>query len=149
MTERVVVDASVAFKWIFPEEHSGEARSLLNQWINNHTTILVPAWFMFEIVNILYKHIRRNALTLQAAFLLIEEMQNIGIQIPEYDQGLHNRALELTIEFRLNAAYDAHYMALAERMNCDLWTADERLWNSVRTALGWVRWIGEPPPTPA
>lgn len=53
------------------------------------------------------------------------------------------RAVELASDLGLPAVYDAHYLALAERMGCELWTADERLWNSVRTSLSWVRWIGE------
>jgi predicted nucleic acid-binding protein len=56
---------------------------------------------------------------------------------------LSTRALELADRFGLSATYDAHYLALAEREGCEYWTADERLWNSVRAQLGWVRWLGE------
>ena len=53
------------------------------------------------------------------------------------------RALEIMQRFALPSAYDAHYLALAEARQCECWTADERLWNAVRNALSWVRWIGE------
>ena len=26
---------------------------------------------------------------------------------------------------------------------CESWTADERLWNAVKSGLPWVRWIAE------
>jgi predicted nucleic acid-binding protein len=45
--------------------------------------------------------------------------------------------------FNRPAAYDAHYLALAEMMNCEFWTADERLFNAVRDKLSWVRWLGQ------
>lgn len=145
MSESIVVDASVAFKWLIYEEYSDEARSLLLQWRTEQIDILAPSWFMFEIVNILYKYIRRGELTLAEGIRLIGVTRRLDIRILEYDQDLHVRALEITNQFRLSAAYDAHYLALAERLNCELWTAEERLWNSVRASLGWVRWIGEPP----
>ena len=46
-------------------------------------------------------------------------------------------------QFSLPSAYDAHYLALAESRQCECWTADERLWNTVKNALPWVRWLGQ------
>ena len=45
---------------------------------------------------------------------------------------------------RLNraAAYDSFYLALAEGLQCDLWTADRRLFNAVD--LPWVHLAGAP-----
>ena len=34
---------------------------------------------------------------------------------------------------------DAHYLALAERENCEFWTADTRLLNALKGNLPWVR----------
>ncbi len=41
----------------------------------------------------------------------------------------------------LPAAYDAHYLALAERMGAELWTAATRLLRAVRDRLSWVRLV--------
>ena len=51
------------------------------------------------------------------------------------------RILELASQFKLPARYDAHYLALAEREQCEFWTADERLYNSVKDQLSWVRFM--------
>ena len=146
MNGRLVVDASFAVKWILEEEYTAQAISALAEWHSQHTDVFAPAWFLFEITNVLYQRIRRGELTSDDALRLISESQQAGVQLIDYDDRLHARALELAHQFNLNAAYDAHYLALAERMNCELWTADERLWNSTRAQLGWVRWIGELPP---
>ena len=53
------------------------------------------------------------------------------------------RAFELATRFRRPAAYDAHYLALAEHLACPFWTADERLYNSVRDSFPLIRWLGD------
>ena len=60
---------------------------------------------------------------------------------------IHIRAIQLSKQFRLPAAYDAHYLALAESKHCELWTADKRLWNSIKGKLPWVRWLSDYQPT--
>ena len=68
-------DASVAFKWLFDEDYSNEARALYLQWRNEQTQIIAPTWFMFEITNILYQRIRRGDLMLDAAQSALDELQ--------------------------------------------------------------------------
>ena len=149
MNGRLVVDASFAVKWILEEEYTAQAISALAEWHSHHTDVFAPTWFLFEITNVLYQRIRRGELTSDEALRLISESRQAGVQLIDYDEVLHARALELAHQFNLNAAYDAHYLALAERIDCELWTADERLWNSTRAELGWVRWVGELSPNSA
>lgn len=52
-------------------------------------------------------------------------------------------ALRLAQEFNRPRAYDTAYLALAELRRCEFWTADERLYNSVRDRLDWVHWVGD------
>jgi predicted nucleic acid-binding protein len=41
-------------------------------------------------------------------------------------------------------AYDAQYLALAESLKADLWTADRRLFNSVQQAgVNFAHWLGD------
>ncbi len=54
---------------------------------------------------------------------------------------LHARALALAARLDLPAAYDAHYLALAEWLGGELWTADGRLARAVGASLPWVRLI--------
>ena len=55
---------------------------------------------------------------------------------------LHRRAFELADELGLSAAYDAHYLAVAEAHECEFWTADERLFNAVREGFPLIRLLG-------
>ena len=58
-------------------------------------------------------------------------------------QSIAQRALELAYRFGLPATYDANFLALAEREECELWTADMRLWNSVKGKLLWVHSLSD------
>lgn len=42
-----------------------------------------------------------------------------------------------------NLSDNAHYLALAERENCEFWTADTRLFNAINGKLPWVHKLEE------
>jgi predicted nucleic acid-binding protein len=50
-------------------------------------------------------------------------------------------AFDWTLRLDRTAAYDSFYLALAESLRCDLWTAARHLRNAVEQS--WVRWAGE------
>ena len=60
--------------------------------------------------------------------------------------GLSLRAFEMAACFKQPAAYDAHYLALADHLSCPFWTADERLYNGVQADFPHARWLGDPRP---
>jgi hypothetical protein len=45
MSDVVVVDASLAFKWVLAEPDSHSAIILLNQWTDEGMSIIAPAFF--------------------------------------------------------------------------------------------------------
>jgi predicted nucleic acid-binding protein len=57
-------------------------------------------------------------------------------------QDAHRDALRLARRLGLRSTYDAHYLALADDLDCEFWTADERLYNAVRERFPLIRWLG-------
>ncbi len=53
----VVVDASLALKWVLSEDDSDKARKLLQEWINADVEIIAPALFAYEVTSIIYRQI--------------------------------------------------------------------------------------------
>ncbi len=51
--------------------------------------------------------------------------------------------MEIASELTQGAVYDSHYLALAQILDCDLWTADEKFFKIARQAADNIRWIGE------
>ncbi len=149
MRDIVVVDASIALKWVIDESDSDKAQALLGEWSNRRTIMLAPALITYEITNILYQNVRKNEIALERAKSALEDVMLIGIEfdIPQ-DYRLGRRAIELAHKFGIKATYDSHYLALAEREDCELWTADTKMWRAVKGELTWVRWLEDYHPTP-
>jgi predicted nucleic acid-binding protein len=140
-TAEKVVDASLALKWVMEEPYSAEARTLLERWRDDQQKLTAPALFIYEITNALAKRVQRRNLTPSDAKQKLAFFLALGPTLSHLG-GLHFRALEIAEKFKMSAAYDAHYLALAESRSCECWTADERLWNTVKAEFPWVRWIG-------
>lgn len=144
MSETVIVDSSIVVKWILHEADSHLANRLLEQWRNRDVTILAPGLLLYEISNVLYQRVRHGDIMpekarQEIAGVLSSELTWFFSQYPQ----LSLRAVELAHQFNLPATYDAHYLALAERENCEFWTADTRLWRAVRDKLAWVHTLAE------
>lgn len=144
MRNAVVVDASIAIKWVLNEEDSNIALALLAEWIGRKTNMLAPALLAYEITNILHKKIRSGKITVDTAKNSLTQviLRALQLDLPR-GPDLSIRSIEFAHRFNLPATYDSHYLALAEREGCELWTADMRLWNSIKGKLTWVRWMGE------
>ena len=143
MSEFVVVDASLAVKWLVEEEYSDRATALTRLWDEEGIQPIGPFLLPFEVANALHRRVARGEMDVEAAADLLQGMMAVGVALTETPD-LHRRALELASQLRQGAVYDAHYLALAESLDCELWTADQRFYRAASASIGNVRWIGEP-----
>lgn len=137
---RVVVDASIALRWVLKDEKEMRVDALLEEWTGSFTEMLVPPLFPAEVTNALYLSIIRNRLTSLEARLALDAIMHLGMQVAE-PRRLYSRSLELAIEYHVPSAYDAQYLALAEIEGCVLWTADRRLFASLKPPPEWVKLV--------
>ncbi len=142
MNGQVVVDASLVFKWLVKEELTEEATSLRRSWVERDVTLIAPYFILAEVTNILHRRVVKGEITLQTGTDLIDKLIDMDIQLVETHH-LHRRALELASQLNHGAAYDSHYLALAETLGCDLWTADQRLQRTSSSLSPAVHWLGE------
>ena len=142
MSGFVVVDASLAFKWLVREEYTDKALAILWEWHSQEVTPAAPHLLPFEVSNALHRRVARGELSIEGAADLIENLLASRIELHQ-PWNLHGKALEMASRFGHTSAYDAHYLALAEVLGCDLWTADQKFYQSVRRDEGRVHWIGE------
>ena len=142
MSGFVVVDASLAVKWLVDEEDSDKAHSVLESWVTQDVTRIAPYLMPFEVANALHRRVLRGELSVGNSARMMTRLLGSRLELHQLP-GLHVRALELASQLNQGAVYDAHYLALAEEFGCDFWTADQRFYRAVSAQVGFVRWIGE------
>jgi len=137
---KVVVDASIALRWVLRDEKEARVDAVLEEWAATLTQMLAPPLFPAEVTNALYLPTRRRRLSLEEADLALSTIMLLGVQVTE-PAGLYSRSLELAASCSATNAYDAQYVALAEIEDCELWTADERLEASMRSLPSRVKLV--------
>ncbi len=144
MNAAVVVDASLAVMWATPEEHTEKALTMAAQWAETGVHLIAPCLLVAEVTNALYRRTLRGELNLATAQAALDIVLAFSIELHE-EPGLPARAMALASELRQPTTYDCHYLALAEKYRCELWTGDRRFFHAVRRSVLSVRWIGEGP----
>ena len=142
MTSRVCVDANLVLKLILVEKDSAEAHRLWEAWLDTGVEVVAPPLLAFEGTSVICNKMYRGLVPPEEAELMFKAFHLLGVRLL-YPDGLHARAWELARRFGRPQAYDSHYLALAEMLSLDLWTADERLYRTVKDDLSWVKWLGE------
>jgi predicted nucleic acid-binding protein len=127
----VVVDASLAIKWVLNEPYTEQALALADEWATAGIRPSAPCLLLVEATNVLHRRAMLGHISLSQARELLAGLLDMGIEIRESPQ-IHLRAMELAQELARPAVYDTHYLAVSDILECDLWTADERFLNSVR-----------------
>jgi predicted nucleic acid-binding protein len=143
---RVCVDASLVVKLAAQEEDSDKADALWANWDAQGVAVIAPALLYFEFTSALWRKVQRGLLSAERARQALDTALLLGVETLS-PPDLHSVAWDLAAQFHRPAAYDSHYLALAQIAGCDFWTADERLYNSVHPRLPWVHWLGDYQPT--
>ena len=129
-----MVDASVAVKWVVPEHGSEDAVLLLTEG----SDLFAPGHWLAEVATTLWAKSRlKGVLTREQAAERVLWFRDLGIEeTPIHD--LITRATALSFELDLTV-YDTLYLALAERLDAPLVSADRKLVDRARGDPGLAR----------
>ena len=124
----LIVDASVAVKWLVEEPDHLAARNLLDR----NEQLQAPDFVFIEAANVLWKKVFRRELAAEQAAESIDSLPRLFEVIVPSSLVLR-RALQMAIEIN-HPVYDCLYLACAEHVNADLVTTDSRL--AARARIG-------------
>ena len=147
MTSWIVIDSGVLIASVLEETDTAQADALL-AWIRSESlTMAAPTLLRYELTATLRKLAHRGSIAASDGERLLKQLLEMPIDLM-IDAALIERAYALATEHGLPSAYDAQYLAVAERLDCALWTFDKRLFNTVHERLPWVNDVVHFPVSP-
>jgi len=128
----LVVDASVACKWLVEEEGSAQAVKILELDVS----LLSPDFIVTEVCSVLWKKHRRDEISREHADAALDSLPGFFDELVP-SAVLANMALDITLALG-HPVYDSFYLALAQLRNCQMITADKKL----LARLAGTEWAG-------
>lgn len=124
----LVVDASVAVKWLVREEKTEAARALLR----TPEPLIAPDWLMAEAASTFWKKVKRSELLAIHAERHLDDLPKFFMELhPAAD--LVRTAFDWSIRLR-HSPYDCIYLALALQEDARMVTADEEFYRVLAKA---------------
>lgn len=143
---QVVLDSGIFIASVYPETLTFEAKGLLHQLQEAQITLHAPTLLRYELIAVSRKAVYQKRITADEGQIARDQLMSYPVTL-HFDDALLKRAYKLAEEDNRPTAYDAQYLALAERLACAFWTVDERLFNAVKVNFPGIRWLGNWNPT--
>jgi predicted nucleic acid-binding protein len=128
VTRTVVVDASVAAKWLIHEEGTGAALRLEDPaW-----ELACPDLLFLEVGNVVWRKVQSGEVDEEAGRRMVAAILDAPLQV-EPSAALLPAAWEIAVRHD-RTVYDGVYLALAVALDAPLVTADRRLVRGLESA---------------
>lgn len=129
----VVVDSSVAVKWLVPEPGSDRALALRDEIVRGRSRALAPDIIHAEVGNALWKRVAFAGMESGLAASMLAAFREVPLELVGCD-ALAVGALELACRHR-RSVYDCLFLALSAASDAPLVTADEAFFNALRASF--------------
>jgi len=124
---RVVIDASVAVKWVIPgEPWETQAKTLEAKIVSGKVEAYAPPLIIYEAASVILKSISVGALKLGDGVEALKAMGHLGINIQPTTWVDLAEILGIAAATKLTI-YDSTYIQLSKKIDAKLITADNEL----------------------
>ena len=142
MTSWVCVDSNVALNLYLSQPLRPKAKARWQTWVEVGMRFAAPPLFRYEATATCRKTVYQGILRAEQAADVLREVLALPLDYLA-PPDLHQRAYALATQLGRPTAYDAHYLVVAQVLNCEFWTADQRLVNAARDTFPWIKWLGD------
>ncbi len=138
-----VIDAGVAVHTVVTTELSEASEHALRILRTQNVEVCAPRLWLYEVTSAIHKIFMLGEINEEEAQKALENAFGLGIQLLNTND-LCQKAFNWATRMKRLGAYDCFYMAQAEKMESELWTADKKLANTAnQLGAEWVRWVGD------
>jgi predicted nucleic acid-binding protein len=135
-----VIDSGVAVLRTLSTAARPAAAALWEHLLHEAVPLYAPRLWSYEVTSVIHKYLFDKILTGDEAENMLRILFAFGVNLVDEDEALCLAALRWASRLSQRPAYDAFYLALAESLDAELWTADRRLWqNAQQAGVTWVR----------
>jgi predicted nucleic acid-binding protein len=143
-SSRIVIDSNLAVWAVLPALSQVDMLARFAGWQQTGTRLFAPTLWVAESVSVIRGSVFVGDITPEEGLAAINDLFALDVETLPMSAPLCRSALEWAGRLRQRRAYDGFYLALAEELGAEFWTADQRLANAARQAGAiWVHWIGE------
>ena len=120
----VVIDASVASAWCFPDEETDYTRAVLHAISSSVVDTIAPQLWAYEVRNSILMGIRRGRITKPDSQEFLVSLNELNVRLSE--PASYDEVFSLAQEHGLTV-YDAAYLNIAIQEHLPLASLDRRL----------------------
>ena len=142
MSSSVIVDANLAVFSVLKTPQSPAAVRVMDQLVEQGLYLYAPRLWWVEVTSVIHRYRFAGLLPDSKAYAALD-LLTIELGVQPIDVSLRS-AFDWATRLRQKAAYDGFYLAAAEQLGVELWTADQTLVNNAwQVGANWVHWMGE------
>ena len=122
-----ILDTSVVLKWFVDEKGSDTARGYLQDFIEGKSQILFPTLMFYELGNACLQ----NSIPVGEIGKIMELLQQFKFEIEDIGYTAFRKIYQNASDYDITF-YDASYVTLMQKYDCELVTADKVLYNKLK-----------------
>lgn len=142
---KIVLDSNILAAQVLTLDYSDLAAQKLREWIERDAELFIPSLGLYEVASLLRKAMTIQNLTLQQVNQALQNILALDIQTIEPTPELLRKSLDWAGHIQQTVAYDSAFLAVAESIQAELWTADKRLAKATQSLnINWVHCLLSP-----
>ena len=140
----VVTDASFCLSILLNHPLQKASLVVADRMKREGMQMVAPSLWAYETTSSICKAVHFQMVTVDDAEQILALLEDLGVQLISPGEIDNKRAFDVTMRLKRSAAYDSYYLALAESLKCDLWTADKKLYQVAQNNdMTWVHHVSE------
>ena len=129
---KIVIDANITAALFVRLPYSAAAEEKMKLWSRQGADLYAPGLWLVEVVSVLRKMVSVGQMNVDAARIALASLENMQVEVVQTGWNLLEQSFLWAERIGQRVAYDAQYLALAEALQADFWSADQRLISILR-----------------